>query len=744
MSAESLADVRNLIARHWGFRELRPLQEQAIQADLEHRDSLVVMPTGGGKSLCYQAPAAFRSTETTVVISPLISLMKDQVDALKAADVPALRVDSTLNDSEKVHAAKELRAGRVRLLFVSPERIVTERFQNFLDEIGVRTFAIDEAHCISHWGHDFRPEYRQLASIRERFPQAAFHAFTATATEQVRQDIIDQLHLRNPANLVGNFDRPNLVYRVVARKSAREQVLEVLERHRGQAGIIYCISRKEVDELTSYLRGLGLNAMSYRAAHPEEAPEINARNRKLTHDAFRAGQCDLVIATVAFGMGIDRSDIRFVMHTGMPKSIEHYQQEAGRAGRDGLEAECIMLHSGGDIVRWKRMAREAFEQNRIDRDVLVHTEKQAEQINTYCKAGKCRHRMLVEHFGQAFGSAGCSACDICLSEVAFEPDSTIVAQKILSCVARVDQRFGIGHVADVLRGQETERVLKLGHNRLSTFALLNDHRERQVKDWIGQLIGEGLLDQTSDEYPVLKLNDQSWQVMRGKQEVRLTRTGVVTASKRSRAEEVSWEGVDTNIFDALRSWRRQVATEKGMAPFTIFHDSTLRDISRVRPTTPEKLRFISGVGEKRLQEHGQIILEMVLRLSRELGLSTDNANSTSPAAYEPRPIPSTAELAYPYFREGKSIAEVARSMGKTESTVTEYLAGYVQVHRPAQIDQWVSRDWQNRIRQAAGEYGDQKLKPIFLALNQEVPYDAIRITLAYMRTRSDKIEPALT
>src|SRR5262245_16180982 len=515
MPSDPLAEIRALIARHWGFRSLRPLQEQAIRADLDRRDSLVVMPTGGGKSLCYQAPAAYRATETTVVISPLISLMKDQVDHLTAAEVPALRVDSTLTEPDKAHAARELRAGRVRLLFVSRERIVSQRTHGCLRELGVRTVAIDEAHCISHCGHDFRPEYRQLASIRDRFPDAAFHAFTATATEQVRQDIIEQLHLRDPAVLVGSFDRPNLVYRVLPRHKALDQILEVLERRRGQAGIVYCTSRKEVDRLTARLCDLGFNAMRYRAAHPDEPADFNARERKATHDAFRSGDCDLVVATVAFGMGIDRSDIRFVLHAGMPKSVEHYQQEAGRAGRDGLEAECLLLHAGGDVVMWKKMAREAVEEGRVDRDLCAHAERQAEEMNAYCKGGRCRHRTLVEHFGQRFEADACGACDICLGEVEFEPDSTVLAQKIISCVARVQERFGVGHVADVLRGQQTERVSKLGHDRLSTFGLLKDNRERQVKDWIGQLIGEGLLDQTTDAYPVPRLHGSSLPGVRG-------------------------------------------------------------------------------------------------------------------------------------------------------------------------------------------------------------------------------------
>ncbi|HJZ91998.1 MAG TPA: DNA helicase RecQ [Gemmataceae bacterium] len=736
MPADPLAEIRALIAHHWGFRELRPLQEEAIRAALDRRDSSIVMPTGGGKSLCYQAPAAYRTNETTVVISPLISLMKDQVDHLTAADVPALRVDSTLSEPDKRYAAAELRAGRVRLLFVSPERIVTDRFQDFLRELGVRTFAIDEAHCISHWGHDFRPEYRQLATLRERFPEATFHAFTATATEQVRQDIIDQLHLRDPAVLVGNFDRPNLVYRVLPKYKVLDQVLEVLERRRGQAGIVYCVSRKDVDRLTGQLRDLGFNAMRYRAAHPDEPAEVNARERKATHDAFRSGECDLVVATVAFGMGIDRSDIRFVLHAGMPKSVEHYQQEAGRAGRDGLEAECALFHSGRDVVMWKKMAKEALEQGRIDRDLCAHAERQAEEMNTYCKGGRCRHRTLVEHFGQRFEADSCGACDVCLGEVEFEAESTVIAQKILSAVARVQERFGIGHVADVLRGQATERVVKLGHDRLSTFGLLQDHRVGQVKDWISQLIGAGLLDQTTDDYPVLKLNQQSWQVLRKQCEVRLTRSGMATASRKSRAEEASWEGVPQELFDALRNWRRELAARKSVPPYTIFHDSTLRDISRVRPTTLEGLRSISGVGDAKLREYGTEVVEMVVRLSREHGLSTDTGVHGVPATSSPRPVTEGAGNAFPLFRAGKSVAEVAQLLDRTESTVREYLCVYIQEEQPPSIDSWVERSAQERITAAVRQHGAQRLKPIYLALNEQVPYDAIRIVLSHLSARS--------
>src|SRR5262245_8534264 len=346
-----LHDVHAVIEKTWGFRTLRPLQEQAMRAVLDRRDSLVVLSTGGGKSLCYQAPAVVRG-DTTVVVSPLISLMKDQVDGLLECGVAAAQLDSSQSIVERSAFEMDIIQGAVRLLFVSPERLMSDGFQRLLRQIRVTTFAIDEAHCISHWGHDFRPEYRQLPLSRERFPDASLHAYTATATERVRNDIVQQLGLRAPVVLVGNFDRPNLTYRVVQRKDMLKQVLDVLNRHKDEAGIIYCIRRRDVDELCVALKQQHFNPLPYHAGLPAE-------QRRDTQDAFANEQCDLVVATVAFGMGIDRSNIRFVLHTGMPKSIEHYQQESGRAGRDGLPADCVLLTTGGDFMTWKSMVEKS-------------------------------------------------------------------------------------------------------------------------------------------------------------------------------------------------------------------------------------------------------------------------------------------------------------------------------------------------------------------------------------------------
>ncbi|MGZ8710802.1 MAG: RecQ family ATP-dependent DNA helicase, partial [Thermoanaerobaculia bacterium] len=458
------ARLLEVIEKHWGYNSFRPLQEEAMTSVLEGRDSVVVMPTGGGKSLCYQVPALLQG-KLTVVVSPLISLMKDQVDALRACGVPAAQMNSSQSSLELRALERDLQDGKIRLVFVSPERLSMPAFRQTLQKIGVASFSIDEAHCISHWGHDFRPEYRQLRQLRELFPQAGFHAYTATATEQVRRDIAQQLSLRDPRLLVGNFDRPNLTYRVLPRVDELKQLVEVLERHRGEAGIVYCIRRKDVDALSEQLRKRGFDALAYHAGLSQE-------ERRSTQEKFAAERCDVVVATVAFGMGIDRSNVRFVVHMAMPKSIEHYQQETGRAGRDGLEAECVLFYSGADAVIWRTMLSRGGEDIDPDPKYLQAATRHLYDMDRYCSGSTCRHRALVEYFGQQHSSPSCGACDVCLGEMQEVTDALTVAQKILSCVYRVRQSFGVGHVVSVLRGENIERVRERNHDQLSTYGIM--------------------------------------------------------------------------------------------------------------------------------------------------------------------------------------------------------------------------------------------------------------------------------
>jgi ATP-dependent DNA helicase RecQ len=616
--AYSLEQLQGVIQHHWGFRSLRPLQERAMRAVLDGRDSLVVLPTGGGKSLCYQAPAVLRGS-TTVVLSPLIALMKDQVDNLQAIGVPALQIDSSLPPQERAQNERLVAQNQVRLLFVAPERLVTNDFCALLRKIDVRTFAIDEAHCISHWGHDFRPEYRQLRRIKELFPRAAVHAYTATATDQVRRDIAEQLALARPEVLVGNFDRPNLNYRVLPRHDLMRQVQQVLERHPGEAGIIYCLRRTDVDELAGQLRQRAFKARAYHAG-------MSADERRLAQEDFAAERCDLIVATVAFGMGIDRGTIRFVLHTAMPKSIEHYQQETGRAGRDGLEAECVLLHSGADYLTWKSILEKSAQEAGADPAFLSNALKHLEDIDRYCRGAVCRHRALVQYFGQTYDAKSCGACDLCLGDMAPLPDALIVAQKILSCVARVQERFGIGHVISVLRGETNDKVTRFGHERLSTYGLLRDRSKPDIRDWIYQLISQKVLVQnelqlsSGDKVPILGLNDASWEVMRRQREVRLlqlVRRKRGEKVEKSRAEAVSWDGVDRALFETLRGLRRELAAVAGKPPYVIFNDDTLRELARLRPQTLEAMRGVRGVGDAKLRDYGHRFLRAILEHGKE-------------------------------------------------------------------------------------------------------------------------------
>ncbi len=597
--------VEDALARYWGYATFRPLQREAIEAVLEGRDSLVVLPTGGGKSLCFQVPAVVRPG-LAVVISPLISLMKDQVDTLVGNGVPAVLYNSSLTGGEKRAVVAGLREGRYRLLYVSPERLVGEGGEGFLSLLascGVSFVAVDEAHCISQWGHDFRPEYRQLARLREALPGISIHAFTATATARVRRDITTQLGLRDPVELVGSFDRPNLVYRVLPRAVLKRQLLDVLARHRREAGIIYCTSRREVDALAAWLTAEGTPALPYHAGLAES-------ERSRNQDAFLSERVDVIVATVAFGMGIDRSNVRFVVHAGAPRSIEHYQQESGRAGRDGLEAECLLIYSSADVMKWRVMLETNGELTDAARTLLRQMEQYAAGIG-------CRHRHLAEYFGDRYDAGSCGACDFCLGELETAAEPVTLARQILSCVVRVGQRFGAVHVASVLRGHASEQVVARAHDRLSTFGLLPHASVAEVRGYIQQLVASGLLRLTDDAYSIVVLTARGLELLKDEHSVpgltlarqRPVRKDAVRV--RSRAETESWQDVDRDLFERLRAVRLETARERGVPPYVIFHDATLREMARLRPTSLDALLSVKGVGARKADDLGEIFLSAI-------------------------------------------------------------------------------------------------------------------------------------
>ncbi len=732
-SPELLKAVRDV----WGFDALRPLQAEAIAAALTWRDALIVLPTGGGKSLCFQAPPLVTGT-LTVVVSPLISLMKDQVDALRLNGYAAACLHSGCTPDESRAAREAATEGRLRLLYVAPERLLSDGFIDWLRCVrqpngatGVNAFAIDEAHCISHWGHDFRPEYRRLAGLRRRFPEACIHALTATATPRVREDIVAQLGLRDPTVLVSTFDRPNLVYRIVPRVNREEQIAGVVERHKGEAVIIYCISRRDTEDVAEMLRSRGVKAEAYHAG-------LDANARRRVQDRFSRERIDVVVATVAFGMGIDRSNVRCVLHAAMPKSVEAYQQETGRAGRDGLEAECVMLYSGADAARWARLLDKSAEEAGTPVEVTQAQLRLLDEMQRLSAGMKCRHRALSEHFGQAYPFPNCNACDVCLNEIGAVDDATTIAQKTVSCVARIVQRsgfgFGAAHVVDVLRGSRAERIVQRGHDQLSTFGLLRDTPRPTLLSYVNQLVDQGLLDRDDSGYGTLTLNEASRALLRGERTVSLLRPQEPASSRQAR-EEIVLSPDEAALFDSLRDLRRALADERGVPPYVVFADSTLRELAAIRPRTPEALSGVRGIGERKAEAFSETFLRHIREWSETHGLSQDASPRRraveAPAA--PRPLSHNRRVAFERFEHGDSVEAVAVSLGLSPRTIEQYLVEWIVASSPPDVSRWAPPDVYERVAAAARECGLDRLKPIFDALGGEVPYGQIRAVVAHMR-----------
>ncbi len=730
--------LMSVMREYWGYDAFLPLQEEAMRSAMGGRDSLVVLPTGGGKSLCYQVPALCLDG-MAVVVSPLISLMKDQVDALRACGVAAAFINSSLTASEKWNVADDIRGQRLKLLYVAPERLSLPGLLDLLESATVSFFAIDEAHCVSMWGHDFRPDYRKLNLLRERFHGTAIHGYTATATEQVRDDVVRQLGLREPEVLVGSFDRPNLTYRVERRDSLLAQIAGVLERHPDESGIVYCITRKEVDSIAASLTGGGYSALPYHAGMSDEA-------RKANQEAFIEDRCRIIVATVAFGMGIDKSDVRYVVHAGLPKSLENYQQESGRGGRDGLEAECCLFYSGADFKTWE------FIVNRSDGSPAFKQAQMASlrQVMDYCDAAACRHRLLVQHFGQDLGADCGEACDICLGEFDEVEEPLVVAQKILSSVYRQGEKFGADYTAKVLKGSREQRVIENGHDRLTTHGLLQEESRRAILDWIGQLVQQGFLSSVATDdagkYNVLKLTQDGWRLLRGEVLPRLLKpaTDASSRSQPKRHDPHSWEGVDRELFEVLRSLRTEKANDLGLPPYMVFGDASLRDMARRRPTGADGFLKVHGVGQKKCDDYATEFTTLIAEYCGEHELETDvDPPSATPlsapkdASRLTRPAgPNESALrAIELFDQGRTVEEVAETMGRALSTTRGYFHEYLRHRRITDPVRWVDAVQIARIEEAIAAVGPKPLKPIREHLGGEVDYDPIHIVAICWQNR---------
>ena len=615
-------ELLEALNKHWGYEQFRPNQEAAMSCVLDDRDSVVVLPTGGGKSLCYQAPAVCRGG-LAIVISPLISLMKDQVDSLRTSGIAAAFTNSSQSHDERRRVADAVHAGKLQLLYIAPERLVQDRTIDFLKKANVSFFAIDEAHCISEWGHDFRPEYRSLKKLRKHFPGVALHAYTATATEQVRADISKQLGLKKSKMIIGSFDRPNLFFRAERMDDRMTQVREVLRRHKKESGIIYCTSRKAVDELSELLNGQKFRTLPYHAG-------LDAEERSRNQEAFIQGACDIIVATVAFGMGIDKSNVRYVIHCGMPKSLENYQQESGRAGRDGLDAECVLFYSMAEYGFWKATIAEAPKKSRE-----ASYETLRAMVN-FCTGVRCRHRSLVEYFGQEFDTESCNACDVCTGELDVVGGAQVIGQKILSSVVRQGQRYGGEYTAMVLKGSRDKRVRSNGHDQLSTWGILEDQPVQTIRSWIEQLVSQEFLVREG-EYSVLAIGGRGGDLLRGEATPTLLRASdsQTRHSKRVTRQNASWEGVDRDLFDELRVLRQDLAGQAGVPAYVVFTDETLRQLARLRPSTLVEMRAVHGVGDKRLADYGEAFLACLTDYGQPSGGNPDDAEDPDSSSDSP-------------------------------------------------------------------------------------------------------------
>lgn len=591
----------NILKDVFGYAEFRGLQTEVISHVVRGQDCLVLMPTGGGKSLCFQIPALMREG-VAIVVSPLIALMHNQVSALHEIGVHAAFLNSSLSQAEASAVEHDLLAGKYDLLYVAPERLLTSRFLNLLARIPLALFAIDEAHCVSQWGHDFRPEYIQLSILHERFPGVPRIALTATADTETRKEIVARLGLIDAKLFISSFDRPNIRYQIVDKTNGKVQLLKFIRtEHDGEAGIVYCLSRKKVEETAAWLKNNGVRAIPYHAG-------MSAQMRRENQEIFLRGEGVVIVATIAFGMGIDKPDVRYVAHLDLPKSIEGYYQETGRAGRDGQAATAWMVYGLGDVVQQWRMIDNSGALDEFKHVAI--TKLQA--LLAFCEATTCRRLRLLHYFGETEKNSPCGNCDVCL----YPPvvwDGTVVAQKALSCAYRTGQRFGAGHLIDVLRGNKTERVRQCGHDKVSTFGIGKELEENAWRAVFRQLVALGFLVSNSESRGSLLLTESSRTVLKGQQKVLLRQQTEFQQSSRQQPTDstFSFDPVATALWARLRAWRVDIARMHGVPAYVVFHDATLKELVRICPQTEDELRMVSGVGANKLEKYGEDLIAIL-------------------------------------------------------------------------------------------------------------------------------------
>lgn len=726
---ESLSQANKVLHDVFGYAQFRDAQQSIISNILNKQNTLAIMPTGGGKSICYQIPAIL-SNGLTIVISPLISLMEDQVRQLIEWDVPAAMLNSALSPDAYQGTISDIRANKLKLLFLAPETVLQTGILDLLKQTTVTYIAIDEAHCISEWGHEFRPEYRQLYQLTEQFPQAIVIALTATATPRVREDIRRQLGITQNSEYISSFDRPNLYIEVLPKDSPYQQTKAFIDKHPQLSGIIYCQSRSAVDELSARLQSDGYAALPYHAG-------LNSSKRSEYQEKFIRDDVNIIVATVAFGMGINKPDVRFVLHYDLPKNIESYYQQIGRAGRDGMDANCLLLFGYGDTGKIRYFIDQMFNEQE-KRLATMHLN----QMLTLAETEDCRRLPLLQYFGEQHTQVNCQKCDNCLSDDKEKQDLTVPAQKFLSCVHRTEQRFGASYIIDVLRGSNAQKILQNQHNLLSTYNIGNEFTKKQWTVLSRQLIQKGLLKQ-DEQFGSLKLTQQAGEVLKGKVPF-FALLQHATPSK-DKTSKVALIDCDQVLLQAFKKERKMLADKANVPPYAIFSDRSLQEMAHYFPQSQQTLLQIHGVGQAKLEKYGDIFIALIVAHTKQFKLN-EVSNSQAPSGAnltKSTDTMSSKSLAMVNkFDSGASIASIAQLQKIKPSTVLGHLYKYLQLGKKLQNTQHLLESIELSPSQlkialdAFDEHGYERLKPIYEALNCEVDYEQLHLTRVYFLQQS--------
>ncbi|EKE15607.1 MAG: hypothetical protein ACD_11C00117G0003 [uncultured bacterium] len=717
--------METILKKYFGFDEFRPLQREIIENVLNKRDTFVLMPTGGGKSLCYQLPA-LKFPGITLVISPLIALMKDQVDFLKASGVAAEFLNSSLSGDEIQRIQKEIKEGKVKILYIAPERMASNGFENFLQNLKPSLIAVDEAHCISEWGHDFRPDYRNLRRLKDIFPGVPIMALTATATEKVRQDILNQLNFENPNIFISSFNRDNLFFRVIEKKNSFEKLLKLLENRRKESVIIYCFSRKDTENLALNLRSEGFSALAYHAG-------LDSAKRKKTQEDFIQDKINIIVATIAFGMGIDKPDVRMVVHYTFPKSLEGYYQEVGRAGRDGLPAECVMFYTFADARKHRYFINVMDDEN-----LKRQTERKLQEVMDYADLNSCRRRHILSYFGEKYEKENCGGCDHCLSGKEMF-DATVVAQKILSAIIRCGFRFGAGYIVDILKGKNSKQIRERGHSKLSVYGIVNDFSEGQLFEIIKSLIGVQLIEKESGDYPILRLTGKGKKFLHSKEKLSLSKPKEEVFDDRLKIKDAL--EYDGRLFEKLREVRKKLAGELNVPPFVVFSDVSLREMAYYFPINENNFLKIAGVGEQKLKNFGKIFLDEINKYARENNIEPKDF-SISPRKESVKKksgvksISGTYRITQEFLEEKMPVAAIAKKRAVTEGTIVAHIEKIISFGKNVGIEHLKPKpEVFNEIKKAFDNCGQGALSPVYKYLNEKYSYDIIRLVRIFLKNK---------